>query len=649
MKRIHSFIALLFISFFTHAQNTKPFVIPELREWKGSAGNFTISPKTIIVADASAKKVAQQFAADYKTMFRKTLQVKLGKEMKGRIYFTIDPAVLKERGGEAYQVEIGEGVKVSANSAKGLYWATRTLLQMAEQSASFPKGKITDYPEYPLRGFMLDAGRKYFSMDFLKATVRLMSYYKMNTFQVHLNDNGFHKYHDFDWNKTQAAFRLESATYPGLAAKGGHYKKTEFRQLQLDALKEGVAIVPEIDAPAHTLAFAHYMPELGSGKYGMDHLDLFNPQTYTFMDGLFKEYLQGPDPVFVNEYVHIGTDEYSNKDSVVVEKFREFTDRYIRYVESFGKKAAVWGALTHARGKTPVKVKDVLMYCWYNGYAEPRDMISKGYDVVSVPDGFLYIVPAAAYYYDYLNIKSLYENWTPAVIGKEVFDEKHPQIRGGMFAVWNDHPGNGISYQDVYHRMFPAMQTLAVKMWVGKNTTVDFKGFNNQRTALSEAPGLNLLARPAKAAKGVVFELKNPVQGRPLAQSLTDIGYNYRVHFDVMANDNPKGTLLFSSDHSKFYLSDPREGRLGFSRDGYDYRFNYTLPQGVKQHLTIEGTNEYTALFVNGKSVDSLKIITHPDDVKRKDKRQWVQTLVFPLKTAGKFNGTLHNLKVEFL
>lgn len=649
MKRIHSFIALLFISFFTHAQNTKPFVIPELREWKGSAGNFTISPKTIIVADASAKKVAQQFAADYKTMFRKTLQVKLGKEMKGGIYFTIDPAVLKEKGGEAYQVEIGEGVKVSANSAKGLYWATRTLLQMAEQSASFPKGKITDYPEYPLRGFMLDAGRKYFSMDFLKATVRLMSYYKMNTFQVHLNDNGFHKYHDFDWNKTQAAFRLESATYPGLAAKDGHYKKAEFRQLQLDALKEGVAIVPEIDAPAHTLAFAHYMPELGSGKYGMDHLDLFNPQTYTFMDGLFKEYLQGPDPVFVNEYVHIGTDEYSNKDSVVVEKFREFTDRYIRYVESFGKKAAVWGALTHARGKTPVKVKDVLMYCWYNGYAEPRDMISKGYDVVSVPDGFLYIVPAAGYYYDYLNIKSLYENWTPAVIGKEVFDEKHPQIRGGMFAVWNDHPGNGISYQDVYHRMFPAMQTLAVKMWVGKNTTVDFKGFNNQRTALSEAPGLNLLGRPAKAAKGVVFELKNPVQGRPLAQSLTDIGYNYRVHFDVMANNNPKGTLLFSSDHSKFYLSDPREGRLGFSRDGYDYRFNYTLPQGVKQHLTIEGTNEYTALFVNGKSVDSLKIITHPDDVKRKDKRQWVQTLVFPLKTAGKFNGTLHNLKVEFL
>ena len=86
----------------------------------------------------------------------------------------------------------------------------------------------------------------------------------------------------------------------------------------------------------------------------MDHLDLFNPKTYEFMDGLFKEYLEGEEPVFRGKRVHIGTDEYSNKDPKVVEKFREFTDRYIRYVESFGKQACVWGALTHAKGETPV-------------------------------------------------------------------------------------------------------------------------------------------------------------------------------------------------------------------------------------------------------------------------------------------------------
>jgi len=53
------------------------------------------------------------------------------------------------------------------------------------------------------------------------------------------------------------------------------------------------------------------------------------------------------------------------------------------------------GALTHAQGVTPVKSDDVTMDAWYNGYAEPADMIEAGYDLVSVPDGLTYIVPAA--------------------------------------------------------------------------------------------------------------------------------------------------------------------------------------------------------------------------------------------------------------
>ena len=238
-----------------------------------------------------------------------------------------------------------------------------------------------------VRGFMLDCGCKFFTIDFLRDYVRFMSYYKMNTFQIHLNDNSFKQYFGNDWDKTQAAFRLESETYPGLAAADGHYTKQEFIDLQLLAEKLGVLIIPEIDVPAHTLAFTRYMPEIGSEEYGMDHLDLFNPKTYEFVDGLFKEYLSGDEPVFRGPIVHIGTDEYSNAKKEVVEQFRAFTDHYIRYVEGFGKQAALWGALTHAQGETPVKVDNVLMSCWYNGYADPREMKKLGYDMISVPDG----------------------------------------------------------------------------------------------------------------------------------------------------------------------------------------------------------------------------------------------------------------------
>ena len=221
----------------------------------------------------------------------------------------------------------------------------------------------------------------------------------MNTLQIHLNDNGFKQYFEDDWNKTYAAFRLESEIYPDLTARDGSYSKREFIDLQKLAEERFVEIIPEIDAPAHTLAFSHYDPQLGSKEYGMDHLDLFNPATYEFLDGLFKEYLSGDNPVFRGPRVHIGTDEYSNKDKAVVEKFREFTDRYIRLVESYGKQACVWGALTHAAGETPVKSENVVMNAWYNGYADPREMVRQGYKLISIPDGYLYIVPAACLLY----------------------------------------------------------------------------------------------------------------------------------------------------------------------------------------------------------------------------------------------------------
>ena len=170
----------------------------------------------------------------------------------------------------------------------------------------------------------------------------------------------------------------------------------------------------------------------------------------------FREYLEGEEPVFVGPKVNIGTDEYSNKKAEVVEKFRAFTDRYIRLVESYGKQACMWGALTHAKGKTPVKSDNVIMNAWYNGYADPKKMVKQGYRLVSIPDGWVYIVPAAGYYYDYLDTKMLYEKWTPAHVGDVVFDEQDPAICGGMFAVWNDHVGNGISVADIHDRTFPA-------------------------------------------------------------------------------------------------------------------------------------------------------------------------------------------------
>lgn len=643
--------------------NPKPFVVPELKTWSGAEGQTALSGR-IVVKNAKLKAVAAALAADYKEMFGKELTIVNGATKGGDVVLSLKKN--KALGDEGYTMNVGSAVEITAATERGAFWATRTLLQIAEQhkDGNLPKGKTTDVPEYKLRGFMIDCGRKFIPMSYLRDLAKIMAYYKMNTLQVHLNDNGFRQYFGGDWNKTQAAFRLECDTYPGLTAKDGSYSKQEFIDFQKLAEQNGVEVIPEIDAPAHSLAFTQYKNEIGSKEYGMDHLDLFNPETYKFMDGLWKEYIGGKNPVFIGKRVHIGTDEYSNAKKDVVEKFREFTDHYIKYVESFGKQAVVWGALTHANGDTKVKNKGVLMDIWYNGYADPVEMKKQGYKLVGIPDGLVYIVPAAGYYYDYLNCQYLYEHWTPAVIGNKTFEENDPMIEGGMFAVWNDHAGNGISTKDVHHRVYPALQTLAVKCWTGKDTKLPYAEFDSKRAELSEAPGVNELGRLGKPGS-VVLEKATVNAGETL--NAEEIGYNYAVTFTVDGKQEANGTELFRSANAVVYLADPEQGKLGFERDGYRNLFNYRIPAGEKHTITIEGTNKMTRLLVDGAVKEELGPKTlyvmrdqdrahyqvkgtytyEPVVYQPTDQIYYQRTLVFPLRKAGNFKSTITNLKVE--
>ena len=644
--------------------NPKPFVIPELQSWTGAEGEVALSGVVRVnTGNKELLRVAKAYAADYETMFGKALTVKGGSPKAGDIQFVVKKSE-KALGKEGYRMTIGKHITVTAATTQGAFWATRTLLQLSEQHAALPKGETVDVPVYELRGFMVDVGRKFMPIDYLNDLVKVMAYYKMNALQVHLNDNGFRQFFGNDWDKTPSGFRLESTLHPGLTSKDGHYTKQEFIDLQILGENNYVEIIPEIDVPAHSLAFVHYKPQLGSKEYGMDHLDMFHPETYPFIDSVFREYLEGKNPVFRGKRVNIGTDEYSNRDKKVVEKFREFTDHYIRFIESFGKQAMVWGALTHANGETPVKSENVIMNIWHNPYAQPKDMKEQGYKLVSIPDGLVYIVPAAGYYYDYLNCQYLYNSWTPANIGGVQFEENDPDILGGMFAVWNDHHGNGISTYDVHHRTFPALQTIAVKCWSASKTSLPYAEWDAKRWDLSEAPDVNWLGRLGEQKQSLVAEIEKVDAGQTLPYE--EIGYDYTVTFKVTGAKEEKGTKLFSSAHTNFYIADPKDGKLGFERDGYLNTFNYRVPVGQTVEITIQGNNKMTRLLVNGRQHEELGVkmlytinesnkanyISDPNmknvEMYNTDgaKLFYQRTLVFPLRKAGDFKSTVKDLKI---
>lgn len=662
MRNYRKLVLIVFLvsgSLFGWATNLKPFVVPELTQWQGGEGQMQPSGQ-IVVASPALRSMAQTFCHDYTLLTGRQMSIATGNKAKaGDIVLRLKKD--KALGSEGYRMAIGTTCDITAATPKALYWGLQTVLQLSEQQPSLPCGSTVDKPQYAIRGFMLDVGRKFVPMPYIKKLARIMAYYKMNTLQLHLNDNGFKQYFDDDWMQTPSAFRLECDTYPGLAAKDGHYTKAEFRTLVKEAAAQFVDIIPEIDAPGHVLAFTQYKPSLASEKYGMDHFDIFNPEVYTFMDNLFKEYLSGKDPVFAGKYVHIGTDEYSNATQELKEKFRAYTDRYLALIESYGKSPMVWGALSHADGTTPVRQKGVTMGLWSNDMADPVEMKRQGWKMISMTDWQTYIVPIADYYHDYLPLDNLYNTWTPRVFRNVTLEENDPCIVGGMFALWNDIYGNGITVADMHDRIFPVLQVIADKTWTAALTTLPFDLFEQKKGLLSEAPGVNEMGR-TKAP----MSLNEVKAGHNLGLPVSEVGFGHRITFTVDCKAEAKGTVLFYGPQSTFFLADPVTGRLGYQREDYLDTFNYTLPTEGEVELTIETTPAATTLYVNGVKRETLaeqrlyvidkekssydkmpNVKTLPHVWQPTTSMRYLRALFFPLQKAGAFKSNVKHLNVE--
>ncbi|MBQ8239582.1 MAG: family 20 glycosylhydrolase [Bacteroides sp.] len=646
------------ISLLAIAQNPCPQVIPALQEWKGTKGTLHLPIQGSIIINPSDETLLASTAAilknDLKELMGWEYTIITGKAKKNSIFLSLSEPD-EQLGKEGYELSIINKVSIQAPTAQGVFWGTRTLLQMLyRQEAKLAKGTTRDWPEFPNRGFMLDVGRKFFTLDYLKEQIKVLSFYKMNEFQIHLNDNGFPQFFDNDWNKTYAAFRLESERFPGLTAKDGSYTKKEFTELQRMGMEYGVNIIPEIDIPAHSLAFAHYKPEIGSKEYGMDHLDLYKEETYRFVDALLDEYLSGEEPVFIGPDVHIGTDEYNKKEA---EQYRYFTDRYLKYVASYGKTPRMWGGLKWLPGKTPVQAEGVTVNAWSFDWVDPEVSIQEGYKLINTCDTYLYIVPGAGYYREFLDHQWLYEKWTPWMMNRhQTLPVGTPGVLGGMFAVWNDQCGNGISEQDVHYRSFPAVQVMAERMWKGDNLEeVTFTQFKALCQAMPEAPGVNLLGRIDKET--LLLEEEATLNGKESIETpLQEVGYPYTVSFSICpdADDQSISGVLFQGPHSTVYTNWENTGRIAFTRDGYAFSFgSFVLPKGEWTDIMIKGDWKGTSLYINGKLQERLegrkKRVYNPK-YDRLENMPIQETLVFPLHQIGDsingFKGKVKNIHI---
>ncbi|MEV4166568.1 beta-N-acetylhexosaminidase [Nonomuraea dietziae] len=381
--------------------------------------------------------------------------------LPGDITLLLDPELVDAEGGERFAQEgfllsVGEdGATVSAPTPRGLRYGARTLLQHLDRHGELPAGEGADWPGYEVRGFMLDVGRRFFTPGFVRDLIVRMGELKLNELQLHLNDNGFRKDKTGPWDGVQAGFRLVSARFPGLASADGAYTRAEWDSFEDLAAEHGVTLIPEIDGPAHSLAFTRYRPQLGTG----DHLDLSRPETTAFMKEVFDEFV----PWFRGPEVHFGADEYLSSP----ELFRDYFNAMAAHVRSLGKHPRAWGSFTRMTGDAEGYDRDVTINTWSTAWYDPLSAVRDGYRFVNTDDCLLYIVPFADYYHPTgLDADYLEREWEPHVFAEGMTVEpKHPLLRGAMSAVWNDLTEADYTEQDVWRLVEPTFGILARKMW----------------------------------------------------------------------------------------------------------------------------------------------------------------------------------------
>ena len=677
--------------------NAKPKVVPELAEWVGTEGSFTISDDSWIVINPAYKDdlayLAKTFKADYQAQTGKEIEVVYANTPGAHdFYFTLGSSDtgLKEEG---YLMTVGDSVKVEAVDKTGAFWATQSILQILKQNSNtIPNGQTRDYPKYEVRGFMLDVGRMPYSLDILKDIAKNMAYYKMNDFQVHLNDN-YIWVEDYGDNAFDAysGFRLESDIKAGgngglnqadLTSKDVFYTKDQFRTFIQECRDMGVAVVPEFDTPAHSLALTKVRPDLAMKDKSVarhwDHLDLDSmyDESLAFTQSIFNEYMNGDDPVFdQNTTVNVGTDEYDGK---YAENFRQYTDDMLKFIQDTGRDVRLWGSLSMRKGSTPVRSENVQMNIWNTSWANPNEMYKQGFDLINMVDGTLYMVPGAGYYNDYLNSQNIYNNWQPNNMGGTIIPAGDEQMLGSAYAIWNDmvdKKANGISEYDIYDRFEKALPAMSSKLW-GDGQDLKYNELNEVVNSLGTAPNSNprdvvtsksdtvlnydfnkseivdksgneynvvnkknVATVAGKFSKGLELSGGESYIETPLA----DMGPNNSVSFWVKMDKDATGEqVLFESDKGSIKMSQKDTGKVGFSRIGYDYSFNYELPKDEWVKLEIKGYANKAELYVNGELVDTL--------AKNATGGKYA-TLTLPLERIGSkttsFKGIIDNLEIS--
>jgi hexosaminidase len=480
------FILTLALSFqplqIVSAANAAPVVVPNLREWTGGTGNFTLSAGSRICIDPAYATAL----TDKANTFKDDLQLITG--VNAAVVQTATPAagdfLLTLNctdagiGNEGYLFEVGNSVTIRANTETGAFYGTRTALQILYQDPNkiiIPQGTARDYPKYKYRGFMLDTARKYFSPAFIEGYVKMLSWFKMNDFHIHWSD---------DWNGYKA-FRIESTTYPTLTATDGSFTKAWVDSLEALAKKYNLAITPEIDTPSHCAPFIVIRPDLCEPTDTAKRtLDLANSGTLPFMQTILDEYV----PLFDAPNFHIGCDEYAYGATA----WKQYINNMNAKVRAKGKITRAWTGFDQTGSGGVEPDANIIIDVWEGGFNVTK-YTGRGNDLINATGDYLYVVPLKGWQKD---SKTVYETWDVNKFSStNSLTLPNAHLLGAKVNIWLDEHRNNVSEADCDFEVQPLIKIVAEMNWSGRGSTT-YEAFVDRTMKVGNAPGTTLRAMP---------------------------------------------------------------------------------------------------------------------------------------------------------
>ena len=289
--------------------------------------NFVLNGKTTIYCPDNANELQKRNVEFLISYIEEVTGMKLKENSKmanNQIRLSLNSSI---KGNEAYEIKpTSKVLMLSGSTPAGVFYGLQTLtkaLPIAKnvKQVELPSVMISDSPRFVYRAFLIDVGRHFFSIEYLKKLIDMFALHHINYFHWHLTE-------DQGW-------RIEIKKYPKLTEIGskrtetvlpgdkeydgtpvsGYYTQEEARELVKYAADRFITIIPEIDMPGHIQSALAAYSELGctGGPYPVcTHFGVIkevlcagNPKALQLAKDVVNEIMD----IFPSEYIHLGGDE----------------------------------------------------------------------------------------------------------------------------------------------------------------------------------------------------------------------------------------------------------------------------------------------------------------------------------------------------